>query len=82
MFFPAPTCGPIFSPNETGCKPMSEGNAMAGRRTEHAWARQQETAATADTLSWLIGLQPVAFWEKSRKWELEKTLRVIILLFM
>ncbi len=64
IFFPAPNCGPIFSRNVTGYKPMSEGNATAGRRPEHAWARRQETAATAGTLSSLIDLQPIAFWVK------------------
>ncbi len=56
MFFPTPTWGPIFSENATGCKPRGEENAMAGRRPDHAWARRQEAAATADTLSSLIGL--------------------------
>ncbi len=35
---------------------------MARRRPEQA--RRQETAATTDTLSSIIGLQPVAFREK------------------
>ncbi len=43
---------------------MSEEKAAATRRPERAWARRQETAATADTLSSLIGLQSVAFWRE------------------
>ncbi len=53
--------------------PMSEDNVMLERRqrrerymgeatSEHARTRRQESAATADTFSSIIGLRPAAFW--------------------
>ncbi len=58
-------------------------NPVVMWRPEHAWARRQETTATTDPFSSLIGLQPVSFWKKisSPVGVLQKTMRVIILFF-
>ncbi len=69
------TCGKIFSRNATGCKPMSEENVSAvaafSCRRAHACSGRRPVIA----FSSLIGLQPVAFWERSHRYcELEKSL--------
>ncbi len=92
MFFPTPTRGKIFSQNAACHKsldyPMSEENvpavtAVSCRRVHASSGRRPNIA-----LSSLIGLQPLAFWEKI--WPLVEVgknhcyliLHVILSLFM